>query len=142
MRSFLILGCAALAAVLLSMRAGNAGIPCDGDLDGVVCEIDNCAVVPNGPNLATYFCDAQEDGDADGYGNPCDTDLDNDGAASLADLVLMNAAQKAISTELVFDIDCDGAASLFDLVIVNADQKVIALPGPSGLACAGTIPCP
>jgi hypothetical protein len=144
MRTLIVLGLTVLALAVLSVHsiAGVLGGGGDPDLDGVPDEIDNCVILPNGPDLSTYFCDTQLDGDADGYGNPCDTDLDNDGAAGLSDLVLMNAAQKAISLDPVFDINCDGAAGLSDLSIVNAAQKGILAPGPSGLACAGMIPCP
>jgi hypothetical protein len=53
----------------------------DSDGDGVLDAVDNCVEVKNGPlaQEAGSFCDNQEDADGDGYGNACDTDLDNDG---------------------------------------------------------------
>jgi hypothetical protein len=126
--------------------SSSAGLDGDTDLDGIVDSEDNCLDLPNGPDLGTPGCydivEGQLDGNADGYGNPCDTDLDNDGAAGLSDLSIINAQQKAISTDPQWDVDCDGAAGLSDLSIVNAAQKAILIPGPSGLACAGTAPCP
>jgi hypothetical protein len=140
-RNLIVLGCAGLLAIGLSMSS-SAGLDPDTDLDGIADSADNCTLAPNGPDLGTGSCNNQEDGDVDGYGNPCDADLDNDGAAGLSDLVIINAQQKAVSTDPRWDVDCDGAAGLSDLVIVNAAQKAIEIPGPSGLACAGTVPCP
>jgi hypothetical protein len=141
MRNLIVLGCAGLLAMGLSMGT-LAGVGNDADGDGVVDAADNCINTPNGPLAQTNSCDTQLDGDSDGYGNPCDNDTDNDGAASVGDLSQVNAAQKITSLDPNFDLDCDGAASVGDLSIVNAAQKITDIPGPSGLACAGTIPCP
>ena len=143
-RNLIVLGCAGLLAVGLSMSS-TAGLDPDTDLDGIPDSSDNCLVLANGPDLqdpGTPQCNTQLDGNADGYGNPCDTDLNNDGATGVDDLSIINAQQKAISTDPQWDVDCDGAASLGDLSIVNAAQKIVLVPGPSGLACAGTVPCP
>ncbi len=130
-----------LGAVLVVLAAVAQG---GGDLDGdgVPDDADNCVQVPNGPAKATWECSDQEDGDRDGYGNACDTDTDNDGGASLIDLSATIEKSAVVSTDPNFDFDCDGGVSLRDVSIVLADTYVGLLPGPSGLACAGTIPCP
>ena len=48
---------------------GSPDAPVDSDGDGAVDEVDNCTFVPNGQ---------QTDTDADGYGNACDADFNND----------------------------------------------------------------
>lgn len=142
MRNLIVLGFAGLLMVGLSVSS-MAGLPSDIDADGVIDVNDNCLVVPNGPLLATpAACNSQQDGNLDGYGSPCDTDTDNDGAASLLDVSATLTAAKAVSTNPVFDFDCDGAASLLDVSNVLVDAKAVLTPGPSGLACAGTVPCP
>jgi hypothetical protein len=133
-----------IAAVLLT-PGGDAGVCPSTDDDGVGgCGggIDNCTLVPNGPLLGTGSCFAQEDGDMDGYGNPCDSDLDNDGGASLADVSIVLAASVVVSTLPATDLNCNGAADLADVSKALADAAAVLPPGPSGYACAGTIPCP
>lgn len=114
----------------------------DVDGDGVVDELDNCLLVPNGPALGTGLCVAQEDADQDGYGNPCDTDVDNDGATGLSDVNLVAQAY-ALPFDAAMDINCDGlAGGIDDVTTTLGAATTYALPGPSGLACAGTVPCP
>jgi hypothetical protein len=141
MRNLIVLGFAGLLMVGLSVSS-MAGLPSDVDVDGVIDINDNCLVVPNGPLLATASCNSQEDGNNEGYGNPCDTDTDNDGATTLVDVSATLAAAKTLSTNPIFDYDCDGGATLVDLSKALADAKVLDPVGPSGLACAGTAPCP
>lgn len=136
----LVVVCLALVAVGIASFTFAGSIP-DIDGDGVPDQFDNCVVRPNGPLAATNSCNGQEDGDLDGYGNPCDTDLDNDGATSLADVARMFQAAQVFDPRPIYDFDCDGAASLTDVSRVFADGSAVVTPGPSGLACAGTIPC-
>jgi hypothetical protein len=141
MRNLIVLGFAGLLMVGLSVSS-MAGLPSDVDVDGVIDVSDNCLIVPNGPLLGTNSCNSQEDGNNEGYGNPCDTDTDNDGATTLVDVSATLTAAKALSTNPIFDYDCDGGATLVDLSKALADAKVLDPVGPSGLACAGTAPCP
>lgn len=91
--------------------AGN-GFFCqyDSDLDGYpdvnitscwddVCRIDNCPSLPNS---------GQEDNDADGMGNPCDNDDDNDGVLDSSDNcpLVSNSAQGDRDNDTVGDL-CD-----------------------------------
>lgn len=140
-RNVLILGCAALLALGMSM-VSIAGSITDADSDGVPDSFDNCINVANGPLAATGSCNGQEDdANPDGYGQACDTDTNNDGATALGDVSATLAAAKAASANPTFDFNCDGAAALSDVSKALADAKVSKAPGPSGLACAGTPPC-
>lgn len=112
----------------------------DTDGDGVPDLEDNCVLDPNGP--VSGSCDAQQDGDQDGYGNSCDTDFNNDGATGPDDLSAIIDPVIQGSTDPEFDLNCDGAAGPDDLSSVIHDTVTSALPGPSGYACAGTVPCP
>ena len=134
-----LLGAVCIVLGVFFLQAAEGGAP-DSDMDGVVDGADNCVLVPNGPLLATGSCNAQEDDDGDGYGNACDPDLDNDGAAGLSDFVLLREA--VFVYDPAADLDCDGTISLGDQVDLLARISSYEEPGPSGLACAGTIPCP
>ncbi len=141
-RNLIVLGCAALLALGVSI-SGYAGLPPDFDGDGLADTADNCVTTPNGPNLGTDSCVAQEDADQDGYGNTCDTDADNDGGVGVSDLLDTLNALQTNPTLLVYDYDCDGGVGVGDLLRSLADlQAGTVVPGPSGLACAGSIPCP
>ena len=138
-----IFGVASLGFAFLS----TAGTFCDTDGDGVgYCASlggsDNCLVIANGPLASTGACDDQEDGDMDGYGNPCDTDYNNNGATDLVDVFNVFLKAQAVSTDNTFDNNCNGAADLVDVNQAFNDQIVVLVPGPSGHACAGSIPCP
>jgi hypothetical protein len=107
----------------------------DWDNDGVSDAADNCSVVSN---------PTQIDADADGFGNFCDGDFDNDGVVGIQDFVAIRRTfgESAGSPGFIpgADMDGDGIVAIADFirwlrVFGNA-------PGPSGLACAGTPPCP
>lgn len=147
MRSWTLVGAVAVAlAAGLGVPPVMGGAFCDDDGDGVGgcggAGTDNCSLVPNGPVAGTGSCVAQEDGDMDGYGNPCDSDFNNDGATGPDDLSAILYHVLMTSTDLNFDLNCDGAAGPNDLSRVLTDVLVTAVPGPSDLPCAGTIPCP
>jgi hypothetical protein len=141
MRNLIVLGCAGLLACGLALTS-FAGGSVDTDGDGVNDEDDNCVILVNGPLLSTGACDANEDGDLDGFGNPCDTDYNNNGATDLVDVANALIAAAAVSTNNIFDNNCNGAADLVDTNQAFQDAAVVQVPGPSGKACAGTIPCP
>ena len=136
-RNLIVLGCAALLALAVSI-SGFAGNGHDIDFDGLFDFNDTCVVLPNGPLLQTGSCNSNEDTDNDGFGNPCDLDVNNNGAVDLIDLSNNFLTQGAIGT--AHDYNCNGAVDLLDLSESFLRQG--ELPGPSGLACAGTIPCP
>lgn len=106
----------------------------DRDLDGVCDGIDVCLLRLDTP---------QRDSDADGYGDSCDPDFDQDGLVSALDLVRLEGALGLAAGdptfEPVLDLDGDGAVGESDLEIARA--SVGSAPGPSGLACAGRGRC-
>ena len=93
----------------------------DGDGDGLDNDIDNCATIVN-PD--------QRDTDGDGFGNACDTDLNNDGVTNVIDLGLLR--QVFFTSDPDADFDGDGVVNVVDLGIMR--QRFFAPPGPSGLA--------
>jgi hypothetical protein len=137
-RNLIVVGCAALLTLGLSLGS-FAGASPDGDVDGVPDAFDNCVNTPNGPLAATVSCTNQEDDNSDGYGNPCDADVNGNGAADLADVNTMLGSLGTAPGASDGDMNCNGAIDLAD---ANAALGALgSAPGPSGLACAGTAPC-
>ena len=131
-----------LFALGLAFNA-NAGSVADGDGDLVPDVFDNCsdpATGANGPNDDSN----QVDSDQDGYGNHCDADYDNDGAllVNLPDFSIFLAAFTNTTPNAGTDHNGDGITSVADFgTFLAAFQTVGTQVGPSGLSCAGTIPC-
>ena len=122
--------------VLAGMPPASDAGPCPStlDSDGVGDCIDNCATADNV---------LQIDSNSDGYGNMCDADVVNTpfvvggedlGALKKSFLLAVPPA----NPDLDFDGDCIIGAS--DLGILR--KSLLGPPGPSGLACAGAVPCP
>ena len=95
-------------------------IPADTDGDGLADYIDNCMLVSN------Y---AQRDTDADGYGNICDPDFNNDGIVASADLAFFKP--KYFTADPDADLNGDGVVGAADLAILKT--MFFKPPGPSGL---------
>ena len=107
----------------------------DDDGDGVCNEVDNCLDVSN-PN--------QVDSNQDGYGNLCDTDLNDDNAVGVPDFNEFRSVFGLSCSDPGYDADADFHS---DCAIGVPDFNIFRTyfggpPGPSGYACAGTIPCP
>ena len=108
----------------------------DADADGVPDFRDNCTHQANPSQLDT---------DSDGFGNACDADLDQNGVVDLRDYLLFcDASDLCLPDgdsfalpEADFDGDLDVDAD--DLALLLAMPPV--RQGPSGLACAGVVPC-
>lgn len=92
----------------------------DTDTDGVEDIRDNCL---NKSNVG------QLDTDNDGYGNACDTDLNNDGHTNFADLSVFSKC--FLSDNLVCDFTEDGLVNALDLVVFR--EFFLQPLGPSGL---------
>ena len=107
----------------------------DSDGDGVVDTSDNCKATAN---------PAQQDANADGYGNICDADINNSGTVTTADFGLLRSvlgqAAGFSATAAASDMNSSGTVTTADFGLLRA--RLGTAPGPSGLACAGTIPCP
>ena len=127
------------AAAQMNEGAGTA-IP-DEDGDGVAIDEDNCSDVANLD---------QRDTDSDGFGNECDADYDNNGVVGLSDFNILRGqfGKKSCDSfapcDLDFnaDVDCDGSDTIGTLDFNCLRNQFGGPPGPSGLACAGNVPCP
>ena len=110
-------------------------VPFDTDLDAVLDPLDNCRITPNPTQL---------DADQDGYGNICDADLNNSGTVTTADFGLLRSVlgQSASLNALTAAADMNGSGTVTTADFGLLRARLGTAPGPSGLACAGTIPCP
>jgi hypothetical protein len=131
---------AALCAALLGLPViAMAGPAPDADNDGIPDVLDNCSQLANAGALN---CDT----DQDGYGNACDADYDGDGDTDVTDFVntFKPAFDQAQPFASVGDGDCDGDTDVTDFVNTFKpafDQPQPFPAGPSGLPCAGSVPC-
>jgi hypothetical protein len=131
-RNIIVLGCTALLTIGLSFGAFAGAAP-DSDADGVPDAYDNCVTIQNGPTASIYpGCSGQQDTNENGYGNPCDTDVNSDGATGADDLGQVLGVLGDPGT--TSDFNCDGAVGADDLGIVLSQLN--DTPGPSGLSCA------
>ena len=92
--------------------------PADSDSDGISDNIDNCTFVAN---------PGQEDADADGHGNICDGDFDNNCNTNIFDLFQFKSAFGGSDPE--FNLDGTGTVNIFDLFIFK--NLFSSPPGPS-----------
>ncbi len=93
----------------------------DIDGDGIPNVTDNCSGVAN---------PSQFDSDADGYGNACDPDLDNNGVVNAADATILRDKLGATNFP-VGDLNDNGVVNSQDMTILRA--WLGKAPGPSGL---------
>jgi hypothetical protein len=76
---------------------------------------------------------------SDGYGNRCDCDYDESGGVcDFADFVYFLGQYGQLGPHQA-DYDCNNVVDFTDFVWFLGEFG--NLPGPSGLACAGTTPC-
>jgi hypothetical protein len=105
----------------------------DTDGDGWLDDEDNCSLDSDA---------LQRDTDSDGFGNVCDCDYDNDGTCDGQDLAILGQSFGRAASPDYEDVDMDGNG-----VVDGSDFLLFSFgwggsPGPSGLSCAGTVPCP
>ena len=124
--------------------AAFAGPATDGDGDGVPDVIDNCSTVAN---AGASGCDD----DIDGYGNFCDGDFNNDNVSDgidfaapyfLTDFGTGTQANNPAGNPQGTDMNCDNVVDGVDFATpFFLTQFGTGAPGPSGLSCAGSVPC-
>lgn len=106
----------------------------DYDEDGLLDAEDNCTHVAN-----VSQCDT----DDDGYGNACDGDFNQDEKTKSGSDFPYLGADLATGTDsgTGTDMNCDATVDSTDHYDYFVPQVLHAKPGPSGLPCAGTVPC-
>jgi large repetitive protein len=92
----------------------------DSDSDGVFDSSDNCTLVEN-PN--------QRDTDGDGFGNFCDTDVNNDGITNGSDVLVVK--EFFLTAEPDADFNGDNIVNGSDILILK--NFFLMPPGPSGV---------
>lgn len=123
----------------------NAGAVTDSDTDLVPDAFDNCLTDPNGPNDGSN----QVDADQDGYGNACDADYDNDPInevslfdfGSFVECLGGNPPNPPAPNQEECDHNGVNGTEILDFGTFVRLLGPPSLTGPSGLACAGTVPC-
>lgn len=112
----------------------DAGEPVDTDGDGVEDPSDNCTELPN-PD--------QADTDADGFGNGCDGDFNDDGVVDAGDFAdaFLPDFRLGLDAGTGTDMNGNGTVDASDFANYFLPSFQRGIPGPSGLACAGTAPC-
>lgn len=121
----------------------------DTDEDGLADACDNCTLAVNTlagdvPGTSPPVPRYQLDSDGDGYGNACDADVNNSGATTATDYaILRSVIGKAYSfsdNAARSDLNGSGSVTATDYAIMRG--RISLPPGPSGLECAGAVPCP
>jgi hypothetical protein len=107
----------------------------DQDQDGAADDSDNCLLEANPSQLDT---------DQDGYGNLCDADFDENGLVNALDLGVLRSAYLTQAGDPGWnpETDANGDGSVNSIDLGEFRSAYLGAPGPSGLACAGTPPCP
>ena len=89
----------------------------DQDGDNALDGNDNCTLIANAD---------QNDTDADGYGNACDADFNNDCTVNFLDIAAF--ADEFLGTNPLFDINGDGVVNFLDFSSVS--MQFLSPPGP------------
>jgi subtilisin family serine protease len=115
---------------LIRADVALAALTQDADGDGIGNLLDNCTLIPNGPNDTATAGPSQNDTDMDGYGNMCDADFNQDGGVNGFDLGIFK--QLFFTADPDADLNGDGGVNGFDLGIFKG--LYFKPPGPSELA--------
>ena len=128
----------------------------DSDARGDAC--DNCTAAANTdagtvPHTAS-IPRSQFDADDDGYGNLCDADINQSGGTTTGDYTLLRNVLNHFDDETAAtctglcvpgniiraDMNGSGQVTTSDYTLLR--NRLNTPLGPSGLSCAGTVPCP
>jgi hypothetical protein len=114
--------------------ASLAGLAPDADGDGIPDVLDKCTADSRN---ATLTCDH----DQDGYGNICDADFNQTGTGNAIDFSMFFVPSLGLSgLPRGTDMNCSGTANAIDFSMFFVPKLGLQV-GPSGLPCAGSIPC-
>ncbi|MFK8013932.1 MAG: thrombospondin type 3 repeat-containing protein [Gammaproteobacteria bacterium] len=111
-------------AVVASGLFGSAAYAVDSDGDGVDDSVDNCSQQANAD---------QRDSNGDGFGNVCDTDLNNDLIVNVVDLGIFRSV--FFSGDADADANGDGTVNVVDLGVLRS--QFFSAPGPGAVPPAG-----
>jgi hypothetical protein len=134
-----------VSSFVFALPGPSVGGPCgDSDCDGIPDVLDKCSIDSRNAT-APATCDS----DTDGYGNVCDPDFNQDFSVNAVDFGMFFVpafkGQDPAPWPQGLDMNCDGVvnATDFGMFFVPKFKGGFggATPGPSGLACAGTVPC-
>jgi len=115
---------------LIQADLALASVEPDTDNDGIGDSADNCTNVPNGPSIPDAGGNSQLDSNADGFGNACDADLNDDGVVNGLDVGPFTDQFGTTGPDA--DLNGDGVVNGLDVgTFTNAFGQT---PGPSGLA--------
>jgi hypothetical protein len=140
MKTGLISSGIALIATLGFSAVAFAGMSADNDGDTIYDVLDNCSALFQDLNAAPpQDCDT----DDDGYGNMCDGDFDNSTTTDATDFGIFFPDFSVTGTDggTGTDMNCDTVVDATDFGYFFPQFSVTGVPGPSGLHCAGTVPC-
>lgn len=99
----------------------------DKDSDGIADAEDNCSETANGPNRPDAGGQSQRDSNGDGFGNVCDTDINNDGVTNQLDASVLRSVFGTGSSDA--DLNGDGIVNQLDISILRA--RFGQPPGPA-----------
>ena len=122
--------------------ASFAGLAPDADGDGIPDVLDKCTLDSRNAT-APATCDT----DVDGYGNTCDADFDQSFAVLGTDYTMffIPAFKGLVAPTRGQDMDCSGSVlgSDYTMFFIPKFKGLLggAIPGPSGLSCAGVPGC-
>jgi hypothetical protein len=138
-----VLATMVLATLIGYPIASFAGLAPDADGDGIPDVLDKCTLDSRNAT-APSTCDT----DVDGYGNTCDADFDQSFAVNATDFSMFFIPRFKSGSDtppIGADMDCSGAVNStdFSMFFVPKFKGLLggAIPGPSGLSCAGTPGC-
>lgn len=123
-----------VAGLVLAL-AGAQAIAADFDGDGIEDNQDNCIEIANGTTIPDAGGNSQRDTDGDGYGNVCDTDINqpNDGITNSLDTGVLK--QQFLTVGPDADFNGDGVVNSLDTGVLK--QYFLSPPGPS---CVDLLP--